>query len=250
MVWMGTEASFLEGHMEDQFEQLQRFFNACDEIVKGSYLQAESRIAEVLRSIAACPALVKLFTAVTDGYDFPAAKNAYLRAPKGRLGVAALLPAERSEVLAYVFCLLVELDAGSIRFNDFLLRYFHTDGSYTGSYTVFADRVVRPFRDIVRDCFPDFSPSGKATLLRKKRDELLGALSERLQEERARIASLDLNETDAAGGDAILSAACEAANRRDARELTALLTGYRYFLRNVRAEGISTAAIFDLAAQL
>lgn len=236
--------------MEDQFAQLQRFFVSCDEIVRGSYMQAEPHIAETLRAIADCPALVKLFTVVTEGYDFPAAKAAYLRTPKSGAGIAALLPAERSEVLAYVFCLLVELDAGTMKFNEFLLRYFHVDGSYTASYTVFAERIIRPFRDIVRDCFPEFSRTGRAALRRKKQEEIFGEIEEKLGEERARISVLNLSEEDAAGGDVLIQAAAAAAGRRDAQELLAVLTGYRYFLLCIRGESEASAEIFEKAAKL
>lgn len=237
--------------MEDNYGQLQRFFTACDELMRGSYLQAEPRIAEVLRSIAACPALYELFKAVSDGYDYPAAKSAYLRAPKTGGGIVALLPSERSEILAYVFCLLVELDSGAMRVNDLLLRYFNTDGSYTGSYAVFTERVIRPFRDIVRNCFPRASQGGgEAAVRRKKREDTFGELCERLASERARVASLSLPAEDLAGGDALLAAAGAAASRQDGNELSVLLKGYRYFLLYTRAESASSAELFRLAAAL
>lgn len=221
--------------MEERYVRLQSFFNACDELVTGSYLDAEKRITEALKAIASSKELVELFTAVTDGYDFPAAKRRLLTAAQGSR-VVARLPADRHEVLAYVFCLLVELDAGEMHLNDFLLRYFYVDGSFTASYSVFADRVIRPFRDIVRDCFPDLSRSGRLNAMNRQREELFGGIAEKLLEERARIAALALLKAESGAGEVLLDAAGKAAERREAGELKAFLIGYRYFLRYIHGE--------------
>ena len=142
--------------MEEKLEKIQKFLSVCDELVDGTFHIADAKISELLRALAASRELTNLFTAVTDGFDYPAAKRAYLKFPTaaGSTRGVAYLPSARNEILAFVFCLMVEIDAGDIRLNDFLLRYFYIDGSYTASYSLFADRMLRPFRDIVRDCYP------------------------------------------------------------------------------------------------
>ena len=82
--------------------------------------------------------------------------------------MGAYLPAERQDVLAFVFCLFVEIDAGTMHMNDLLLRYFYVDGSYTASYSVFSGRMIKPFRDIVRECFPECGKHGQLIIQRKR----------------------------------------------------------------------------------
>lgn len=137
--------------------RIQRFVEACDELIDAKFAVAGEKIKEVLKAIAASEDLQNLFTAVTTRFDYPAAKRAYLKFPaeKGTSPGAAFLPKERSDILAFVFCLLVEFDGGSMQLNDFLLRYFYEDGSYTASFTQFVSRMIKPFRDIICDCFPD-----------------------------------------------------------------------------------------------
>ena len=157
--------------MTERIEKISRFLTVCDEIVEGSYVNADSKISEALQCIATCRELTNLFAAVTDGFDYPAAKHSYLREYTGKGGttrIAAYLPAERADVLAFVFCLFVEIDAGAIQLSDFLLRYFYVDGSYTASYGVFAGRMVKPFCDIVRGCFPECGKHGKMLVMRQK----------------------------------------------------------------------------------
>lgn len=239
--------------MSDKIEKIQRFLSVCDELVEGSYMVAEGKISEALKEIAGCRELTNLFAAVTDGYDYPAAKRAYLR-PRTGVGasgrVGAYLPSERQDILAFVFCLFVEIDAGTIYLNDLLLRYFYVDGSYTASYAVFAGRMIKPFRDIVRECFPECGKRGQVAIQRKKREEALSAFAQSLPVERNRVMSRDLREEEKTAGEEIFTELSAAAARRDIAEVRALLAGYRYFLRYIGAEGKESAALFALAQEL
>ncbi len=238
--------------MEEKFEQIQRFLQACDDLVGGTFHDADAEISDALRAVAESKELTNLFAAVTSGYDFPAAKRAYLRTARteGTGRGVVYLPAARDEILAFVFCLFVEFDCGKMRLNDFLLRYFYVDGSYTASYALFADRMIRPFRDIVRDCYPDFGKRGQIARAARKRDEVLGELARRLTEERARVAKLPLRAEERADADKLFPALIASAGRRDQTGLLALLAGYRYFLKYINDNSESANALFALAATL
>ncbi len=238
--------------MEQVYAKIDRFLSACDDLIAGKFILADSKIGELLKSVASSKELTELFSAVTEKFDYTAAKKAYLRFPseKGAAHGAAFLPVERGDILAFVFCLLVEFDAGSIRFNDFLLRYFYEDGSYTASYALFVDRMIRPFRDIVRDCFPAAGKRGQVLRMEQKEDETFAAVSERVSVERNRIASLSASDEDKDAGDLILAELYAAAGRGDAQEVRALLCGYCYYLRCIRAEDESSEELFSVAEKL
>ena len=234
----------------DKVEKIGQFLSICDELVAGSYITAEGKISEALREIAGCRELTNLFTAVTDGFDYPAAKRAYLR-PRTGTGTAgrvgAYLPAERQDILAFVFCLFVEIDAGTMRMNDLLLRYFYVDGSYTASYSVFAGRMIKPFRDIVRECFPECGKRGQIAVQRKRREEALAQFAALLPAEQMRVMGRDLLEEERVAGEEIFSGLSAATSRRDIAEIRALLAGYRYFLRYINAESRESEELFAVA---
>ncbi len=238
--------------MEERDFKLQRFFTACDELVEGKYVVADTKISETLRAIANCKELTELFAGVTTGFDYAAAKRDCLRFPvaKGSAHGAAYLPAERTDILAFVFCLLVEIDGGSVRLSDFLLRYFYEDGSYTASYALFVGRMIRPFRDIVRDLFPDMGRRGALERLHRERDGVLEKISARASVERSNLASVNLTKTDRAAAEVLLSELFAAIGRRDAVEVNAVLTGYRYFLFATGAPQENAAVMFSLAEEL
>ena len=238
--------------MEETYEKLRRFFNACDALIEGNYTSAEWKISEVLKAIAGSRSLTQIFSHVTSDFDYVAAKRKFLRAPSnGAARGEAFLPTARNEILAFVFCLFVEFDGGAMSFSEFLLRYFYEDGSYTASYAHFAGRVVRPFRDIVRDCFPEYGRMGEieSENMLRRQDSALGEISERAAVERSRMASV-LEEEDRRAAEIILGEVFSAIGRRDATAVKALLLGYRYLLKSAGASENACRALFAAAERL
>ncbi len=238
--------------MQESYLATEKFLAACDEMLTGKYVAAEGKIGEILKAIAAGEQLKSLFAAVTENYDFGAAKQQYLRAAEeGGSGKGFVcVPKERSEILAFVFCLLVELDGGAMELGDFLLKYFYEDGSYTASYEQFVTRLIRPFRDIVYDCFPNVGLRGEAARLRQKEESVRESLSSAIPAECQRIAALELREEDKVAGDLILSELIAATGRGDRSEIRALLCGYFYFLKGVGAKSGESDGIFAIAEEL
>jgi len=237
--------------MKNSSAEIDVFLKACDDMMSGKFILADSKIGEILKAVAASEELTGLFRAVTEGFDFVEAKQRYLKfpaEPHSSRG-AAYLPSGRKELLAFVFCLLAEFDSGRVRFNDFLLRYFYVDGSYTASYTVFTERLIRPFRDIVRDCYPE-PGAGNADSLLRREDELIAALGEKVSYERSRIKTLSMSGDDAFAGEMILAELYAAVARRDIAEIKALLCGYLYYLSAVGGADANSSEIFRLAGEL
>ncbi len=236
----------------EESAKMQRFFTACDELITGKFILADTKIGELLRSVATSEDLTRLFAAVTEGFDYPAAKQTYLKAPDStkRTRGEAYLPSDKRELLAFVFCLLVEFDSGAVKLNDFLLRYFYEDGSYTASYALFVTRVIRPFRDIVRDCFPGSGRTGDVSARRKHAENLLELLAEKITVERTRVAALPLGKENAVAGEMILAELYAAVGRADVSEIKALLCGYLYFLQVVDGSAENSNEIFLIAGEL
>ena len=230
--------------MEINYEEIETFLGICNDLVGGKFVDADTKIGEALAAIAKSRELTNLFTAVTQGYDFTAAKKAFLIPPTNTMHGSISIPAERRELLAFVFCLFVEIDAGILPFSRFLLDYF-----FTGSYLIFADRVVRPFRDIVRDCYPESKRKGYE-VKRRAREELFGQIGELIEAERARLNAYALLEVDRAASELLFAGLSNAVLSRDETVLSALLAGYKYFLHYVGGEDENSNRLFELAATL
>ncbi|MDE7158366.1 MAG: hypothetical protein K2N74_02225, partial [Clostridiales bacterium] len=189
-------------------------------------------IAQVLKAIASSEEISRLFDAVTKQFDYLSAKRSYLRFPAaaGSSHGAAFLPADRGDIIAFIFCLLVEFDSSTAFLGDFLLRYFYEDGSYTASFTIFTERMIVPFRDIVKSCFPDALNRTVVGAMEEKEDNVLRSVAEWTEYEAARIGKLNLSVREQVAAETILSQVKATVGRKEVAAVKALVCGYRYFV--------------------
>ena len=141
--------------MDSAREQVQTFLNKCGQLKKSKFIMATTRIKDLLKCIVTGPVLYELFQAATARFDYISAKRRCLVIThegffnRGRL----VLPDSDGEKLAFIFCLLVEFDHGSINFNEFLQQFFPEDGGYYVSFRSFCDSVIVCMENILRNLF-------------------------------------------------------------------------------------------------
>ena len=237
--------------MDTGREQIDLFLQRCDEVMQSKFILADSKISELLKSIAASDLLYAFFREITRDFDYPAAREKYMNygyesSQKRRL----LFPSDPSEKLAFIFCLLVDLDNMTIDLSDFLREYFYEDGSVYESYYAFCNQVIKPFKNDVKSIFRGGLPiegvlpgSGKGNggreepggndLLRTVAAERDAVFASRLPDEKKVDALIILNalENCECKGDAVCG----------------LLCGYSYF---ARAAGWNSAYLPAILAEL
>lgn len=235
--------------MGDAKEQILMFLTKCDELKKSKFIMATTKLKDVLKCIVNCPELYNLFSTVTKDFNYPAMKQRCLVASDdGYLAKYYItLPRSLYDRLAFLFCLLVEFDQGSINLNDFLARYFTEDGSYAASYRAFCDGIIKPLEESVMQAFEGKVklPSPDVKLALKKnamKSELIAVLNLAIKEEIQHIESCHLAEEDLAGGKKILTELLNAIMEENIGYIDAIVCGYNYFVLYNRcvSEGVAT----------
>lgn len=136
----------------DKNAELALFLNKADELIDSKYIIADVKIVGLLKSIAASDTLVAIFKNCMTGFDYPAAqkkylvKSNYLAEGKGEF----ILPTSSRELLAFIFSVLVDIDAKRIDFAQFINKYFYEDGSFSAGYTAFLSSMIKPFKNSVK----------------------------------------------------------------------------------------------------
>ena len=132
-------------------EQVVNFSSKCDELMQAKFILAPSKISELLRAIAVSPALVSLFEKAARQFNYLQAQEKYmLPSPDGTENKGILLlPEDPMERIAFIFCILVDIDNQNVNFNLFLQTFFAEDGSYTQAFELFLSQVIRPFKAVV-----------------------------------------------------------------------------------------------------
>ncbi len=132
-------------------EQLEAFSVKAEELVGSKYIIADVKIAGLLKVIASSDILIALFKNCLTDFDYQSAKKNYLvksqflAEDKGEF----VMPPNSRELLAFVFNILVDIDANRIVFSDFLNKYFFVYGSLTSSYSAFINAMIKPFKNSV-----------------------------------------------------------------------------------------------------
>ena len=107
-------------------EELEVFLERADELIKSQYIVAGVKLANMLKAIANSETLLALFKNCLAEFDYALAskkylvKSQHLSSDKGEF----VLPSNSRDLLAFVFTVLVDIDAERIDFVQFLNKYF------------------------------------------------------------------------------------------------------------------------------
>lgn len=131
-------------------EPIKAFVAACNNMCDAKFLLSEKRISETLRTIAAYPKLCDIFRNALSGYN----RQAEFVKSKTKVGGRSKLvpPQNQTKFIAYVFCILMEIDTGKRQLREFLDEYFyHTNPNE--EFAFFCSALIVPFRDVTEFVF-------------------------------------------------------------------------------------------------
>lgn len=136
----------------DKNAELSLFLEKAAELTESKYIIADVKIVGLLKAVAASDTLVAIFKNCLADFDYGAAqkkylvKSKYLAEDKGEF----VLPSSSRDLLAFVFCVLMDIDAKKIDFAQFINRYFYEDGSFSAGYSAFLNTMIKPFVNTVK----------------------------------------------------------------------------------------------------
>ena len=133
-------------------EELDLFILRAEELTQSKYILADVRIANLLKSIANSKTMVAVFKNCLNEFDYEQAKKKFLVKSKFLSNEKGefVSPTNSGELLAFTFCLLMDIDAKRVDFGEFLNKYFYEDGSFSSSYRDFIERVIKPFKNALK----------------------------------------------------------------------------------------------------
>lgn len=219
--------------MSSTKEQALLFLEKCDELKKCKFIMATSKIKDILKCIVNSPDLYRLFETVTKDFSYPEYKKKCLvTTDDGIMRKSCIvLPQTVGQRLAFIFCLLVEIDKDTINLNDFLQIYFREDGSYFASYQSFCKNIIGSLEDLIRQVFKEqlALPEPRAEIS-PSRGNLFSEISLATEEEKRFVSGSALPDEDKENGLKILDALFFAVRDRDVERIDALICGYNYFV--------------------
>lgn len=241
--------------MLDTKEQVLSFLNKCEELKSCKFIMATTKIKDLLKNVVNSPEIYGMFDAVTSNFNYPAVKEQclYLKNDGYTEKYCLTLPPTVGERLAFIFCLLVEFDKGTINFNEFLSKFYPVESSYVSGYQAFCSAVIVPLQDAVTQVFKEelSAPEevdGKDASANAMRAELISAINVALSEEISFIENSSLSADDKESGVKILKSLQVAIKLGDEDFIDALVCGYNYFVLYHKCVSDNIAAIIQAIA--
>lgn len=219
--------------MSSTKEQALLFLEKCDELKKCKFIMATSKIKDILKCIVNSPDLYRLFETVTKDFSYPEYKKKCLVTTDDGImrKSCVVLPQTVGQRLAFIFCLLVEIDKDTINLNDFLQIYFREDGSYFASYQSFCKNIIGSLEDLIRQVFKEqLALPGPRAEISPSRSNLLSEINLATEEEKRFVSCSALPDEDKENGLKILDALFSAVRDSDVERIDALICGYNYFV--------------------
>ena len=231
--------------MKEVASQVNDFLKKCQELKKCKFIMAPTKITDVLKSIVNSRTLYDLFSSVSDGFDYLSAKSSCLVDISDGFSKRGMviLPSSPQDKLAFIFCLLVEIDRDSINFNWFLQKYFSDDGSFYSSYLAFCKQLIDPMEKIIRGAFEDelseLSPDAdedcaaedtKVAPQNAKLSGMLSAIGLLISREKQFLLQSALPDDDRETGCKMLDEIYGALKSKNFSTVNSLVNGYNYYI--------------------
>jgi len=133
-------------------EELDLFIERADEFANSKYILADVKIVNLLKAIASSGTLLALFKNCLTDFDYESAKKRYLVKSQyqGSNKGEFVMPPNSRELIAFVFNVLMEIDANTINLSEFINKYFFVDGSFSSGYEAFITSMIKPFANSVK----------------------------------------------------------------------------------------------------
>lgn len=210
-----------EARMDTGRGQIDLFLRKCDEVMQSRFIIADTKIGELLKSIATSDLLYAFFREITKDFDYDAARRECLGGADASGRCKLSLPEDPEKKLAFIFCLLVEFDNKTLDLGSFLREYFYGDGSVYEGFYAFSNQIIKPFKNAVKVLFCESAC-----------ESFVGEdLAQLVAQERKRVYFSNVSDGQKVDAMLILNALEEACSKKSDERIAALLCGYLSFAR-------------------
>lgn len=135
----------------EELKKIGQFMSCCEDMINGKFILADTKIKKILNMVAESEELYRYISECLMDYDF--SREYFHASVRNNInGGVFQVPSEQSKLVAFVFCFLVECDAGRIDFFTFINENFKNENK-NESYKAFAKQLLVPFKEIIASRF-------------------------------------------------------------------------------------------------
>ena len=134
----------------EEKENLVVFFDACNEMIEGRFILSDTKVSNILKSVVKSEMLYKLYSECMNGFKFGRMLD-FCSASNVNNGGYFQMPSEDKDIMAFVTCLLLEVDKKNINLQNFVTDNFYSADGYNISYNNFAITILSAYKSAVKN---------------------------------------------------------------------------------------------------
>ena len=135
---------------DEERENLVDFFNACNEMIEGRFILSDTKVSNILKCVVKSETLYELYSKCMNGFRF-AHTLEFCKASNPNNGGYFQMPQDEKDIVAFVTCLLLEVDKRNINLQTFVTDNFYSADGYNISYSNFALMVLVEYKTAVKN---------------------------------------------------------------------------------------------------
>jgi len=137
----------LQRYSQQEKDRIIECLNIVDELIGGKFILFDTKASKLLKVIASSEFLYGLFAKCLVDYDFAHALRLGEEYKKAQ-GTFKLAE-DNDQVLAFVFCLILEVNNKKLSLNNFVTNNFFSPNGYNYSYLNFSRSILQPFKIVL-----------------------------------------------------------------------------------------------------
>jgi hypothetical protein len=133
---------------EEEKLKILEFYKACNEMIEGRFILSDTKVSNILKCVVKSELLYNLYSRCMVDFNFNEVLNRCVADSSGNGGFFAMSEDDR-EIVAFVTCLLLEVDKKNINLQTFVTDNFFSADGYNISYNNFALTVLVAYKKAI-----------------------------------------------------------------------------------------------------
>ena len=134
---------------EDEKRNIVDFYKACDDMIEGRFILSDTKVSNILKAVVKSEILYDLYSSCMKDFKFDEVLARSV-ADNVSNGGYFTMSDDNKEIVAFVTCLLLEVDKQKINLQNFVTENFFSADGYNISYNNFALTVLVVYKNAVK----------------------------------------------------------------------------------------------------
>lgn len=134
----------------EEIQNIVDFYKACDEMIEGRFILSDTKVANILKCVVKSTTIYNLYSNCMKDFKFKQVLERSLASNPNNGGYFVMSDDEK-EIVAFVTCLLLEVDKQNINLQTFVTENFFSQDGYNISYSNFALTVLVAYKTAVKN---------------------------------------------------------------------------------------------------